>query len=136
MTSISSQRTPADAAPGAALGASSIWLVDGAACKFASLTSTAPREQGGDGHPFSADSRFWVFCTLRLTLRSSLGCLQREKIRNLDGNKIDGGCCGDFCSNFCCPCCAVIQQYKEVESRRDRNKINRDGYKHQPGMHY
>ncbi len=73
-------------------------------------------------------------CPLRLTLPSSLGCLQRKSVRNFGDNKIEGGCCGDFCTNFCCPCCAVIQQYKEAEYHRDRRVI-REGYKSQPGMH-
>ncbi len=34
---------------------------------------------------------------------------------------------------MCCPCCAVIQQYKEVEMRRDA-KVNKVGYQAPPGM--
>jgi hypothetical protein len=56
-----------------------------------------------------------------LFLRSpyySIGIIQRGKIR--DKYRIEqGGLCGDIMTNLCCPCCAVIQQYKEVEMRRD-----------------
>ncbi len=58
--------------------------------------------------------------------------MQRGKIRKLDKTEISGNCCTDFLVNFCCPCCAVIQQYKEVEIRRD--KIINDGYRPQPQM--
>lgn len=63
--------------------------------------------------------------------RISLGCIQRGKIRKTYG--IHGGACGDLCVNLCCPCCAVIQQYKEVEMRRDAH-LNNQGYQKQQPM--
>ncbi|KAK3904494.1 PLAC8 family-domain-containing protein [Staphylotrichum tortipilum] len=60
-----------------------------------------------------------------------LSCIQRTKIRKRYG--IEGGVCGDFWRNLCCPCCSVIQQYKEVEKRRDA-LVNKAGYQRPAGM--
>lgn len=43
---------------------------------------------------------------------------QRRAIRNKYGIK-DGNKCTDCLTPFCCPCCAVIQEYTEVEKRRE-----------------
>ncbi|KAH6857104.1 PLAC8 family-domain-containing protein [Chaetomium sp. MPI-CAGE-AT-0009] len=59
-------------------------------------------------------------------------CVQRKKIREMHG--IEGGTCGDLCANWCCPCCSVIQQYKEVEMRRDARQVNKSGYQQQAPM--
>jgi hypothetical protein len=49
---------------------------------------------------------------------------------------IEGGTCGDLCANWCCPCCSVIQQYKEVEMRRDARQVNKAGYQQQAPMRH
>ena len=60
------------------------------------------------------------------------GCLQRDRIRVK--HKIKGGNpCGDFCINGCLPCCAIIQQYKEVDLRR-KARINNKGYQQNQDM--
>jgi hypothetical protein len=62
----------------------------------------------------------------------SLGCLQRGKIR--EKYNIDGGSCGDFCANGCLPCCAIIQQHKEVEMRLKEDRATNMQYQRQPQM--
>ncbi|KAL2127497.1 hypothetical protein VTI74DRAFT_10629 [Chaetomium olivicolor] len=63
-----------------------------------------------------------------------LGFLQRGRIRSKHG--IKGNVCGDLMANLCCPCCSVIQQYKEVEKRRDAGPRGpvKVGYQGQPPM--
>ncbi|KAK4238321.1 PLAC8 family-domain-containing protein [Achaetomium macrosporum] len=62
-----------------------------------------------------------------------VGLMQRNKIR--DKYRIEGGICGDIMTNLCCPCCSVIQQYKEVEMRRDAAGPSKMGYQAQAPMH-
>jgi hypothetical protein len=61
---------------------------------------------------------------------SSLTCYQRGEIRREHG--INGSECGDCMWNFCCPCCSIIQQYSDVEKRRDA--LNEIGYQSEPDM--
>lgn len=61
----------------------------------------------------------------------SFPCLQRGQIRVKHG--IEGGKCGDMWANLCCPCCSAIQQYKELEIRRDA-RLNTKGYQGQAPM--
>ena len=60
--------------------------------------------------------------------------LQRKRIREMNG--IKGSVVGDLCYNWACPCCAVIQQYKEVEMRRDARQVNKTGYQQQAPMRH
>ncbi|KAK4031268.1 PLAC8 family-domain-containing protein [Parachaetomium inaequale] len=61
------------------------------------------------------------------------GCLQRKRIRVK--HKIEGGnTCSDFCINGCLPCCAIIQQYKEVDLRRQEQIMIKKGYQPNPDM--
>jgi hypothetical protein len=41
--------------------------------------------------------------------------------------------CGDICANLCCPCCSVIQQYRELEMRRDAGVVTK-GYQGEAPM--
>ncbi|KAK4096070.1 hypothetical protein N658DRAFT_402370, partial [Parathielavia hyrcaniae] len=63
-----------------------------------------------------------------------LGCLQRRDIRK--EYNIGGSWCGDACCNFCLPCCAVIQQHKEVKMRvkPTGNRATNVPYQGQPQM--
>ncbi|KAK4458380.1 PLAC8 family-domain-containing protein [Cladorrhinum samala] len=62
-----------------------------------------------------------------------LNCLQRGEIRKK--HNIEGNGCGDFCVSLCCPCCGTIQQYKELEQRRDAQGLpDKVGYQGQTPM--
>lgn len=65
----------------------------------------------------------------------SIGCTQRGHIRKKYG--LPGGGCGDCMRNWCCPCCSVIQQYREVEKRRDMHPTGpvKVGYQQQQPMY-
>lgn len=39
---------------------------------------------------------------------------------------IDGNACSDCLTSWCCPCCVLVQEHKEVEERRVPD--NRQGY--------
>nr|XP_043616555.1 protein MID1-COMPLEMENTING ACTIVITY 1-like isoform X2 [Erigeron canadensis] len=43
-------------------------------------------------------------------------CCIRRKLRNK--LNIRGGCCGDFLLHLCCSCCALVQELREIETRR------------------
>ncbi|KAK4243098.1 hypothetical protein VTI28DRAFT_2337 [Corynascus sepedonium] len=58
-----------------------------------------------------------------------MGCIQRRSIRVKYG--IEGNSCTDFALNGLLPCCAVIQQYRELEIRRDAGQ---GGYQKQAPM--
>lgn len=77
--------------------------------------------------------RHEAICNITSNGLFSISLLQRKEIRKMHG--IEGGMCGDLCSNWCCPCCAVIQQYKEVEMRRDA-RVNKTGYQQQAPMRH
>ena len=49
---------------------------------------------------------------MSLHLEWLLHCSLRGSIRNR--HNISGGCCSDFLATFCCPCCALMQETKEV----------------------
>lgn len=48
---------------------------------------------------------------------------------------IDGNACGDCLTSWCCPCCILVQEDKEVEER-ERLQGNKQGYISQQGMNY
>ncbi|KAK3938675.1 PLAC8 family-domain-containing protein [Diplogelasinospora grovesii] len=73
-----------------------------------------------------------------LTYSANLGCIvsisQRRAVREKYG--IEGGCMRDVCTGFCCPCCAAIQEYTELEKRQAAAKhmnVDMNGYQAQPG---
>ncbi|KAF6839683.1 PLAC8 family protein [Colletotrichum musicola] len=57
--------------------------------------------------------------------------IKRTGIREQFG--IEGSQVGDWCTAIWCPCCAVLQQDKEVVSRTEYAPVT-DGYKLQGGM--
>ncbi|GAB1318430.1 hypothetical protein MFIFM68171_08640 [Madurella fahalii] len=73
------------------------------------------------------------WCVLTLCgIGCILPCLQRGDIRSK--YHIDGGCCTDCLANWCCTCCAAIQQFKELEIRRDARMPDKAGYQPQAPM--
>ncbi|KAM7216972.1 PLAC8 family domain containing protein [Rhypophila decipiens] len=60
---------------------------------------------------------------------------QRRAIRHKFGIK-DGSKATDCLTPFCCPCCAAIQEFTEVERRRliGANGVVKDGYVAPGGM--
>ncbi|KAK4139207.1 PLAC8 family-domain-containing protein [Dichotomopilus funicola] len=71
----------------------------------------------------------WCLCSGFSVL---FGCFQRRSIRRMAG--IESNVCCDFIINGCCPCCALIQQQKELEIRRDVRLAAKQGYQAQPPM--
>ncbi|KAK4152981.1 PLAC8 family-domain-containing protein [Chaetomidium leptoderma] len=73
----------------------------------------------------------WCLLTTFAGMSCFVGWKQRNDMRKR--YQIEGGSCGDMWKNLCCPCCSVIQQYKEVEMRRDA-RANKVGYQTQAPM--
>ncbi|PYI31231.1 PLAC8-domain-containing protein [Aspergillus indologenus CBS 114.80] len=57
--------------------------------------------------------------------------IRRGEMRERFG--IEGSCCGDCCTTFCCGCCALIQEEKEMELR---TRPEFTGYQAAPQMAY
>jgi len=57
--------------------------------------------------------------------------MKRQEIREKFGIEGSGG--SDCFTAYCCPCCALIQQEKEVIKRTSSGPVV-SGYKPQPGM--
>lgn len=61
--------------------------------------------------------------------------MQRGDIRSR--YNLGGGGCGDCCATFCCTCCVVIQNEKEVMGRTEGNAMGgmvQQGYQQPQGM--
>ncbi|KAL2173162.1 PLAC8 family-domain-containing protein [Thermothelomyces heterothallicus CBS 202.75] len=88
-------------------------------------------------HPSACGSFGGLSCFLSLFgLTGVTTCIQRRQIRLMYG--IEGNCCCDALITGCLPCCAVIQNYKEVDFRRDNQNAwgIKDGYKRQLPMQH
>ncbi|TPX15329.1 uncharacterized protein E0L32_004606 [Thyridium curvatum] len=76
-------------------------------------------------------------CMLMCGISYFTGCgwiyamMKRSEIRERFG--IDGSGFGDCCTTYWCPCCALIQQEKEVVARTSQGPIAQ-GYVSQPSM--
>ncbi|CAI7808127.1 unnamed protein product [Closterium sp. NIES-53] len=72
-------------------------------------------DQGGTG---SCQACCCWYCIQAFTL-STLGCLYskgfRTKLRRRYG--LPASPCGDCLMHWCCPCCAISQEYRELKNR-------------------
>ncbi|KAL2255523.1 hypothetical protein VTK26DRAFT_3188 [Humicola hyalothermophila] len=110
---------------------------EGLCCPCLILNKTAhllrdPTEQDPDG------CGKWCFgwCIINCFTGAGgniLACIQRGKVREDRG--IEGSACGDFCASLCCPCCVMIQQYKELEYKRDHEAIQKPYQAQAPMSH-
>ncbi|CAG8452939.1 16777_t:CDS:2 [Funneliformis mosseae] len=66
--------------------------------------------------PGSCATHALIFCCVEYCL--GLGCLLGAMTRNEARNRyqIEGTGLGDFCTHFCCSCCALIQENREANS--------------------
>ena len=72
-----------------------------------------------------------AFIDLKLTCVGDRWTMkQRGQVREKYG--IEGSGCGDCCTAFWCPCCAMVQNDKEVRTRS--SGVNTSGYQPQSGM--
>ncbi|PYH83654.1 PLAC8-domain-containing protein [Aspergillus uvarum CBS 121591] len=58
--------------------------------------------------------------------------LKRGKLR--EKFQLEGSGCGDCFKSFCCPCCTLVQNEKEAESRA--GLLEKGGYQAPAGMEY
>lgn len=49
---------------------------------------------------------------------------------------IEGSSFGDFCSSYCCPCCGLVQENKEVKFRAQYVAGGYEPYMPPQGMQY
>ena len=73
-------------------------------------------------------SRLWILELTCVARRWTMK--QRGEIREKYG--IEGSGCGDCCTAFWCPCCAMVQNDKEVRMRS--SGVDTSGYQPQGGM--
>ncbi|KAI1482351.1 PLAC8-domain-containing protein [Daldinia eschscholtzii] len=77
-------------------------------------------------------------CMIHGLINTFTGCgwiyamLKRTEIR--ERYNIEGSGCGDCCTSYWCPCCALIQQDNEVKIRQSNAQPIAQAYQSPPGM--
>ncbi|KAF3926006.1 hypothetical protein ABW20_dc0107800 [Dactylellina cionopaga] len=85
----------------------------------------------------TCNGKCWAFCGLMTVcgVQWVLSMVQRGELRHRYNLKGSG--CGDCCRHFCCECCALIQEDRELETRKALLvPANQVGYQQQGGMTY
>ena len=59
-----------------------------------------------------------IYCPfMTLPLSCLIHCGTRKKIRNLKpGRELEGSCSSDVFYTFCCACCALVQEHRQVKN--------------------